>query len=61
MLSVGARKEERLIFIFQKALLPQQKMIDAVGNSAFFSLIVTKNVHNVLVKVTAGSKTKKNP
>lgn len=61
MLSLGARKQERLILIFQKTLLPQQKMTDAVGNSTFFTLIVTKNVHNVLMKVATGSKTKKNP
>lgn len=59
MLSLGARKQERLILIFQKALLPQQKMTDAVRNSTFFTLIVTKNVHNVLVKVATGSKAKK--
>lgn len=61
MLSLGARKQERLILIFQKTLLPQQKMTDAVGNSTFFTLIVTKNVHNVLMEVATGSKTKKTP
>lgn len=60
MLSLGARKQERLILIFQKTLLPQQKKTDTVGNSTFFTLIVTKNVHNVLMKVATGSKTKKN-
>lgn len=59
MLSLGARKQGRLILIFQKASLPQQKMIDTVGNLTFFALIATENVHNVLVKVTTGSKTKK--
>jgi len=59
VLSLGARKRERLIFIFQKALLPQQKMIDTVGKSTVFALIATKSVHNVLVKVTTGSKPKK--
>lgn len=61
MLYLGARKQGKLILIFQKALLPKQKMIDAVGNSTFFTLIATKTIHNVLVKVTTGSKTKKNP
>lgn len=61
MISLGARKQGRLILIFQKALLAQQKIIDTVGNSTFFALIATKNVHNVLVKVKSGSRTKKSP
>lgn len=61
LLSLGARKQGRLILIFPKAFLPQQKMTDAVGKLTFFALTATKNVRNVLVEVTAGSKTKKHP
>lgn len=54
MLYLGVRKQGRLILIFQKALLLQQKIID----TSFFALIATKTLPNVLVKVTAGSKPK---
>lgn len=45
--------------MFQKALLPQRKMIEIIANSTLFTLIATKSAHNVLVKGTTGNKTTK--
>jgi len=62
LLSLGARKQERLILIFQKSLLPQQKMIETAAKSTFFTPVVTRSIRNVLAKLQTGRKTqKKNP